>query len=255
MSDFDRNATARYGSANAQAQAGVIDQGLRAYMLSVYNYMTIGLAITGLVAIGIVMAAITTDPATGARAPTQFGNALFVSPLKWLFILAPLAMVFFLSARINHLSVSGAQIAFWAFSALMGISLSSIFLVYTGTSIARVFFITAASFGALSLYGYTTKKDLSGFGTFLIMGLFGIVIASLVNIFLGSTMLQFIISCVGVVVFSGLTAYDTQNIKNMYDVNDDGTLAGRKAIMGALSLYLDFINLFTMLLNLLGNRE
>jgi uncharacterized protein len=253
MSDFDRNATAHYGSTHAQA--GVIDQGLRAYMLAVYNYMSTGLAITGLVAIGVFMAAVTTDPATGARALTGFGEVLFQSPLKWVFMLAPLGMVFFLSARINHMSVSSAQISFWVFSALMGISLSSIFLVFTGTSIARVFFITAASFGALSLYGYTTKRDLSGLGTFLIMGLFGIIIASIVNLFLGSTMLQFVVSCVGVIVFAGLTAYDTQNIKNMYDVNDDGTIAGRKSIMGALSLYLNFINLFTMLLNLLGNRE
>ncbi len=251
MSDFDRNATAQYGSA---AQAGVIDQGLRAYMLSVYNYMTFGLAITGLFAIGVFMAAVTTD-ATGSRELTSFGAMLYTSPLKWVVMLAPLGMVFFLSAKINSLSESSAKIAFFAFAALMGLSLSSIFMVYTATSISRVFFITAAAFGALSLYGYTTKRDLSGMGTFLIMGLFGIIIASVVNIFLGSSTLQFVVSVVGVLVFSGLTAYDTQNIKNMYNAYDDSATAGRKAIMGALSLYLDFINLFTMLLQLLGNRE
>jgi len=164
-------------------------------------------------------------------------------------------MVFFLSARINTMSRSGAQTAFWIFAALMGLSLSTIFLVYTGASIARVFFITAASFGALSLYGYTTRRDLSAFGTFLFMGLIGLVIASVVNIFLASSMLQFVISCVGVVVFAGLTAYDTQRIKEMYYVGDDGTVTGRKAIMGALSLYLDFINLFTILLQFFGDRR
>ena len=164
-------------------------------------------------------------------------------------------MVFFLSARINRMTASGAQIAFWVFASLMGLSLSTIFLVYTGNSIARVFFVTAAAFGALSLYGYTTKRDLSALGTFLFMGLIGIVIASLVNIFIGSTMMQFIISSVGVLIFSGLTAYDTQRIKEMYSAVDDSTIMGRKAIMGALSLYLDFINLFLMLLNLFGNRN
>ena len=261
MSDYDRNATARFGTGVARGAERAVDLGLRDYMLSVYNYMALGLAITGLAAIGTFMAAVTGDP-TGAAAQvregvylTSFGYALFASPLKWLVILAPLGLVFFLSARISSMSVSGAQIAFWVFAGLMGLSLSSIFLVYTGGSIARVFFITAASFGALSLYGYTTKRDLSGMGSFLIMGLFGIIIASVVNIFLGSTMLQFVVSVVGVLVFAGLTAYDTQRIKEMYDVNDDGTLAGRKAIMGALSLYLNFINMFTMLLSLFGNRE
>jgi FtsH-binding integral membrane protein len=261
MSDYDRNATARYGAGVAHAEAGAVDQGLRSYMLSVYNYMTLGLAITGLFAVGAYMAAVTTDPA-GAAAQfreglylTSFGYALFVSPLKWVIMLAPLGLVFFLSARIGSMSTGAAQTTFWVFAALMGLSLSSIFLVYTGASIGRVFFITAASFGALSLYGYTTKKDLSGMGSFLIMGLFGLIIASVVNIFLGSSMLQFVVSVAGVLIFAGLTAYDTQRIKEMYFYGDEVAVAGRKAIMGALSLYLNFINMFTMLLSLFGNRE
>jgi FtsH-binding integral membrane protein len=252
MADFDRYGTARVGT--SRTEAAVIDQGLRSYMVSVYNYMTIGLAITGLVAIGIFKLAVTQD-ASGATALTSFGQTLFATPLKWVIALAPLGMVFFLSARIGRMSTSAAQIAFWTFAALMGMSLSTIFMVYTGSSIARVFFITAAAFGALSLYGYTTKRDLSAFGTFLVMGLIGLIIAMVVNIFLQSTMMQFIISCVGVLVFSGLTAYDTQRIKEMYNAVDDSDMMGRKAIMGALSLYLDFINLFMMLLSLFGNRE
>jgi FtsH-binding integral membrane protein len=261
MSQYDRNAYPRFGTTVGRADAGVIDQGLRSYMLSVYNYMALGLAFTGLAALGAYMMAVTTDPAASAGTLrdgvmlTSFGYALFVSPLKWAIIFAPLAMVFFLSARMNSMSLGDAQISFWVFAGLMGLSLSSLFLVYAHESIARVFFITAAAFGALSLYGYTTKRDLSAFGSFLIMGLFGIIIAALVNLFIGSSALQFIISCVGVLVFSGLTAWDTQRIKEMYDYNDDGTLTGRKAIMGALSLYLNFINLFTMLLSLFGNRE
>jgi len=258
MADFDRNAAARWGT-GVDARAGVIDQGLRSYMLSVYNYMAIGLAITGLFALGAFMMSVTSTPTDvpirGGMYLTSLGYALFVSPLKWVLMLAPLGMVFLLSARISSMSVSGAQLAFWAFAALMGISLSTIFLVYTQASIARVFFITAAAFGALSLYGYTTKRDLSGMGTFLFMGLIGVVIASLVNLFLQSSMMQFVVSCVGVLVFAGLTAYDTQRIKEMYYFGDDGTVAGRKAIMGALSLYLNFINMFTMLLSLFGNRE
>jgi FtsH-binding integral membrane protein len=260
MSDFDRSGTARVGG-TARTEAAVIDQGLRAYMVSVYNYMMIGLAITGLVAIGAFKLTTTGDASTAvATLPngvmlTSLGVTLFTSPLKWVVALAPLGFVFFLSARINRMSTGSAQIAFWAFGALMGLSLATIFLVYTHDSIARVFFITAAAFGGLSLYGYTTKRDLSALGTFLVMGLIGLIIASVVNIFLGSTMMQFIISTVGVLVFSGLTAYDTQRIKEMYSAVDDSDMMGRKAIMGALSLYLDFINLFMMLLNLFGNRE
>jgi FtsH-binding integral membrane protein len=253
MSDFDRSGTARVGG-TARTEAAVIDQGLRAYMVSVYNYMTIGLAITGLVAIGAFKLAVTQD-ASGALALTSLGQTLFATPLKWVVALAPLGMVFYLSARVHKMSAGAAQIAFWVFAGLMGLSLSTIFLVYTGESIARVFFITAAAFGGLSLYGYTTKRNLSALGTFLVMGLIGLIIAMVVNIFLQSTMMQFIISSAGVLVFSGLTAYDTQRIKEMYNAVDDSTVMGRKAIMGALSLYLDFINLFMMLLNLFGNRE
>ena len=187
---------------------------------------------------------------------TNVGYALFVSPLKWAVILAPLALVFFLSFRIQNMRPATAQITFWIYAALVGVSLASIFLIYTHSSITRVFFITAASFGALSLWGYTTQRDLTGMGSFLIMGLFGIIIASLVNIFLASTMLQWIVSVVGVLVFAGLTAYDTQRLKSEYIYGAmEGEVMERSAIMGALSLYLDFLNLFTMLLSLLGNRD
>ncbi|MCJ7597152.1 MAG: Bax inhibitor-1/YccA family protein, partial [Methyloceanibacter sp.] len=177
------------------------------------------------------------------------------SPFKWVVIFAPLALVFFLSARINSMSLGTAQISFWAFAALMGASISSIFLVYAGESIARVFFISAAAFGALSLWGYTTNKDLTGWGSFLFMGLIGVIIAMIVNLFIGSTALQFAISVIGVLVFAGLTAFDTQQIKQMYYAGDDGEVSGRKAVMGALKLYLDFINLFLLLLQLFGNRR
>jgi uncharacterized protein len=187
---------------------------------------------------------------------TQVGYMLFVSPLKWVVILAPLALVFFLSFRIQSMRPSAAQLTFWIYAALVGVSLGSIFLIYTHTSIVRVFFITAASFGALSLWGYTTNRDLTGMGSFLIMGLFGIIIASLVNIFLVSSMMQWIISVIGVLVFAGLTAYDTQRLKSEYIYGAmDGEVMERSAIMGALSLYLDFLNLFTMLLQLLGSRD
>jgi uncharacterized protein len=262
MSDLDRNYASPFGRAAGRTDAAAVDAGLRAYMLRIYNYMSIGLAITGLAALGVYMAAVADPSAAVAhfgKVPlTQFGYAMFASPLKWLFILAPLAMVFVISAGINRLRPATAQMLFWVFSALMGISLSSIFLVYTHTSIVRVFFITAATFGALSLYGYTTKRDMSGMGSFLIMGLFGIIIASLVNIFLASSMLQFVVSVVGVLVFAGLTAYDTQRLKNDYIygyASQGGDVAERAAITGALSLYLNFINLFTLLLQLLGQRD
>ncbi|MGU3492683.1 Bax inhibitor-1/YccA family protein [Xanthobacteraceae bacterium A53D] len=259
MSDYDRNVAARYGSV-ARSEAA-IDQGLRSYMLRVYNYMALGLAITGAAALGIYMLSVTGDPsAAAARLPgnillTQFGYTLFVSPLKWVVMLAPLAAVFFLSFRIERMSVPAAQTTFWLYAGLVGVSLSTIFLIYTHESVVRVFFMTAATFGALSLWAYTTKRDLSGMGTFLFMGLVGIIIASLVNIFIGSSMIQWIVSVVGVVVFAGLTAYDTQRIKEMYFAGDDDVVAGKKAIMGALALYLDFINLFMMLLQLFGNRN
>jgi FtsH-binding integral membrane protein len=259
MADL-RNYQARVANAGSRADAA-IDEGLRAYMLKVYNLMALGLAITGIAALGTVMLATTNDPSAAAatlgngKMLTSLGVALYGSPLKWVVMLAPLGMVFFLSARIQSMSVSGAQTAFWVFAGLMGLSLSSIFLVYTAQSITQTFFITAAAFGALSLFGYTTKRDLSGMGSFLIMGMFGLIIAMLVNIFLQSSAMQFAISAIGVLIFAGLTAYDTQNIKEMYWEGDDTLVAGRKAIMGALRLYLDFINLFTFLLQFLGNRE
>lgn len=251
MSTFDRNNTQRFGMAGARADAGAYDAGLRAYMLRVYNYMALGVAITGLVALASFNMAV--DGATGQL--TAFGAAIYTTPLRWVVMLAPLGLVFFLSARIHKMSASAAQTTFWIYAALMGLSLSWIFMVYTGNSIARVFFISAASFGALSLFGYTTKKDLSAWGSFLFMGLIGIIIASLVNLFLASSALQFAISVIGVLVFAGLTAYDTQQIKEMYAASDSADSAGKKAVMGALRLYLDFINLFIMLLSLFGNRE
>ncbi len=263
MSDLDRNYTSPFGRAAGRADAAAVDAGLRAYMLKIYNYMAIGLAITGLAALGVYMAAVTPDASAGVAKIgnaylTSFGYAMFVSPLKWLFMLAPLVMVFVISFGIQRLKPATAQMLFWAFSALMGISLSSIFLIYTHSSIVRVFFITAASFGALSLYGYTTKRDMSAMGSFLMMGLFGIIIASLVNIFVASSAFQFVISVVGVLVFAGLTAWDTQRLKNDYIygyAGAGGDVAERAAITGALSLYLNFINLFTLLLQLLGQRD
>jgi FtsH-binding integral membrane protein len=267
MSDLDRNYASPFGRAAGRVDAATVDAGLRAYMLRIYNYMSIGLAITGLAALGVYMASVA-DPSaadairigTGAKAIylTPFGSAMYLGPLKWLFMFAPLVMVFVISAGINRLAPSTAQILFWAFAALMGVSLSSIFLVFTHTSIVRVFFITAATFGALSLYGYTTKRDLTGMGSFLFMGLIGIVIASLVNLFLASSLLQFVVSVVGVLVFAGLTAWDTQRLKNDYIYGyaaAGGDVAERAAITGALSLYLNFINLFTLLLQLLGQRD
>ncbi len=219
-----------------------VDQGLRKHMLNVYNYMTSGLALTGLIAW------------MTAQSQTMI-NLIYGTPLQWIVMLAPLGFVFFLSARIHKMSFQSAQITFWLFAALMGLSLASIFLVFTGVSIARVFFITAGTFAAMSIYGYTTKKDLTNFGAFLFMGLIGIIVASIVNIFLGSPALHFAISIIGVLVFVGLTAYDTQHIKRMYVESDETSIAGKKAIIGSLKLYLDFINLFIMLLHLFGNRR
>ncbi len=244
MADL-RNYQNRTGYAGAQS-GQMIDQGLRTYMLKVYNLMALGLAITGLAAYGTYALAIS-NPA--------FAQLLFASPLRWVVMLAPVGVVFFLSYRINRMSVSAAQMTFWIYAALMGLSLSSIFIVFTGQSIVQTFFVTAAAFGGLSLFGYTTKRDLSAMGSFLIMGLFGLIIAALVNLFLQSSALQFAISVIGVLVFAGLTAYDTQKIKEMYLENDDVAVMGRKAIMGALQLYLDFINLFMFLLQLFGNRN
>jgi len=225
----------------AQAGAQDIDAGLRSYMLSVYNYMAGALVLTGVVAYF--------SAASGLYA------SIAQSPLIWVVMLAPLGMVIFLSARLNKLSLAGAQTSFWVFAALMGLSLSSVFLVYTQQSITQVFFVTAAAFGSLSLYGYTTKRSLSGMGSFLFMGVIGIIIAMIVNIFLQSSALEFAISVIGVLVFAGLTAYDTQKIKEMYFAGDGVATMGKKAIMGALKLYLDFINMFLFLLRLFGSRD
>ncbi len=259
MSDF-RNYQTRSVPVGARTDAA-IDEGLRAYMIRVYNLMGLGLLITGLAAIATVMFATTNNPAAAvATLPngdmlTSFGYAIFASPLRWVVILAPLAAVFFLSFRVQSMSVSAAQTTFWVYAGLVGLSLSSIFLVYTTASISQTFFATAAAFGALSLYGYTTKRDLTAMGSFLIMGVFGLIIASVINIFLQSSALSFAVSAIGVLVFAGLTAYDTQKIKEMYYENDDTLVAGRKAIMGALQLYLDFINMFMFLLQFMGDRR
>jgi uncharacterized protein len=251
MSNLDRNfAAPRTGYRSDQV---AIDAGLRAYMIRVYNYMTAGVALTGLVAWFTYSAAVV-DTGAGLQL-TQFGHAIFASPLMWLFVLAPLGLVMLLSFGINRLSAGTALTVFFVYAALLGLSLASIFLVYTHASITRVFFISAATFGATSLYGYTTQRDLTSVGSFMFMGLIGLIIASVVNIFLHSTGLDWAISVIGVIVFVGLTAYDTQRIKEMYDVNDDGTISGRKAVMGALRLYLDFINLFLMLLRIFGDRR
>jgi FtsH-binding integral membrane protein len=263
MAEFDRpTVTAGAGS------AAVVDQGLRSYLLRVYNYMGLGLVVTGLVAWFAFNAATTGNAASAATdatgatlafAPglylTSFGAMIYTSPLMWLIVLAPLAFVLVLSFGINKMSVAAAQLSFWAFAAVMGLSLSSIFLQYTSTSIARVFFISAATFGAMSLYGYTTKRDLTAMGSFLFMGLIGVIIASLVNMFIGSSALTFGISILGVLVFVGLTAYDTQRIKMSYSESYGATALAKSAIMGALSLYLDFINLFLMLLRLFGGNR
>ena len=239
-----------YGATVARGAESAIDAGLRAHMIRVYNYMTIGLALTGLTAFGTYSLAFT--EVGGRVVPNALGQALFGSALVYVLMLAPLALVFFLSFRIGKMSVGAAQATFWGYAALLGVSLAMIFAVYTAASITQVFFITAGTFGAMSLWGYTTNRDLTGMGSFLFMGLIGIILASIVNMFLGSSALGFAISIIGVLVFTGLTAYDTQKIKEMYYVGDDGTVAGRKAIMGALRLYLDFINLFLMLLRLFG---
>jgi uncharacterized protein len=275
MSDIDRNVG--FGAAMTQAETAAIDAGLRSYMRRVYNYMMIGLAITGVAALGLYLLSVTGTVAdasyvirAGRVIPvpagfvaqgrdimlTGIGYAVFVSPLKWAIIFAPLALVFGLSFGVERLRPATAQFLFWLYAAMVGLSLASIFLIYTHTSITRVFFITAASFGALSLWGYTTQRDLSGLGSFALMGLFGVIIASLVNGFLASSALQWGISVIGVLVFSGLTASETQRLKSEYLYGAmDGEAVERSAILGALSLYLDFINLFTLLMQLLGQRE
>jgi hypothetical protein len=276
MSHIDHKVTG-FHAAMTPSETAVIDAGLRAHMLRIYNYMSIGLALTGLSAIGIYLLAVSNNVAdasylvrAGRVIPipagvavqssdillTGLGYAVFVSPLKWAIILAPLALVFALSFTVGRLRPATAQLLFWLYAVLVGLSLASIFLLYAHTSIARVFFITAAAFGGLSLWGYTTRRDLGGLGAFAAMGLIGIVIASLINLAFASTMLQWVVSIVGIGVFSALTAWDTQRLKSEYLYGAmTGETAERSAILGALSLYLDFINLFTLLLRLFGQRE
>jgi hypothetical protein len=276
MSDIDHK-IGGFPAAMTPSETAVIDAGLRAHMLRIYNYMSVGLALTGLSAIGIYFLSVSSNVAdasylvrAGRVIPipagvavqssdillTGFGYAVFVSPLKWAIILAPLALVFALSFTVQRMRPATAQLLFWLYSVLVGLSLASIFLLYTHTSIARVFFITAAAFGGLSLWGYTTRRDLGGLGAFAAMGLIGVIVASLINLAFASTALQWAISIVGVAVFSGLTAWDTQRLKSEYLYGAmSGEAAERSAILGALALYLDFINLFTLLLQLFGQRD
>ncbi|MES2294689.1 MAG: Bax inhibitor-1/YccA family protein [Pseudomonadota bacterium] len=248
MADYD-NRLVR-GAASGVAS---VDAGLRAYMLRVYNYMLVGLGLTGAVA----WLTANTPLAQVFYNQVQTVNGIAMQPniLGWIAMFAPLGMVLFLSFGMQKMSFATAQMTFWAYAAVMGVSLSTILFLYTGTSIAMTFFVTAATFGAMSLWGYTTNRDLTGMGSFLFMGLIGLILASLANLFFHSTQLQFVVSVIGVLIFTGLTAYDSQSIKNMYFAGDDGEVMGKKAIMGALRLYLDFINLFLYLLRFMGNRR
>ena len=241
-------------AAAAQQSTVVMDEGLRAYMLKVYNYMATGILLTGIVALLTFKVAVQEITSAGIIL-TPFGGAIYNSGLRWIVMLAPLAVVFYMSFGINKMSAAKAQTTFWVFAGLMGLSLSSLLLYYTGISVTRVFFICSATFGAMSIYGYTTKRDLTKLGSFLMMGLIGIIIASIVNLFLQSETMYWVISYLGVLIFIGLTAYDTQKIKNMYLAGDDSETAGKKSIMGALNLYLDFVLMFQFLLALIGNRE
>ena len=225
-----------------QESAALFNEGLRQHMLRVYNYMALGLVLTGIVAF------------TVSSVPALY-VPIFSSPLKWVVMLAPLAFVFLFSFRIQTMSAAGAQMMFWAFCAVMGLSLASVFLVFTGTSIARTFFIAASMFGATSLYGYTTKRDMTKFSSFLIMGLIGVIIAAIVNIFMQSSALQFAISVIGILVFLGLTAWDTQSIKEQFAENIDQESRQKMAVWGAFSLYLNFVNIFQLLLYFTGERE
>lgn len=251
MNAWDRQQTV------ASSQSTAVDQGLRSYMLKVYNYMASALLLTGIIAYVAAQAAVVPGSEGGPLALTQFGEAIFLSPLKWVVMFAPLGFVFALSAGVNRMKMSTLQLCFWAFSGLMGLSLSSIFLLYTGESIARTFFISAAMFGGMSIFGYSTKRNLTGMGHFLIMGMWGLFVAFIVNAFLvKSSGLSLALSALGVIIFTGLIAYDTQKLKNIYySVAGYGDGLARASIMGALNLYLDFINLFMMLLRFTGNRR
>jgi FtsH-binding integral membrane protein len=262
MADLNPFQQAQTSAAPSVAEQAQLDQGLRSYMLGIYNYMTIAMVITGGVAMGLANFLVAGSPAEAVAVMqngvhlTQLGATIFGSPLQWVVMFAPLAFVMVLSFGINKLSASAARMIFFVYAAVMGVSLSSIFLIYSGASIAQTFFVTAAAFGGLSLYGYTTKRSLSGMGSFLLMGLIGLIVAMVVNIFLQSGMLMFAINAIGVLIFSGLVAYDTQRLKHMYDaVSHSGELMAKTSIMGALSLYLNFVNLFMFLLSFLGNRN
>ena len=250
----------RTGAGFARSTA-TVDQGLRTFMLGVYNNMILGLAISALVALGVNKLAVTSDPARaaarmGGTYVTEFGRVLYGSPLMWVVALAPLAFIFLFSFRIDKMSAASARGTFLAFAAVMGASLSTLLLRYTGASVTQTFFVTAAAFGGLSLYGYTTQRSLSGIGSFLMMGVIGLLIAMVVNIFLASSALLFAISAIGVLLFAGLKAYDTQKLKEMYVYgNYDGETAAKASVVGALQLYLDFINMFQFLLMLMGNRN
>ena len=236
-----RTATTGVNAATVGVPRAARDAGLRSYMLSVYNYMASGVLLTGIVAL--------------LFANSGLAAQVLTTPLRWLIILAPLGFVMAMSFGLNRMSTGTLQTLFWAFAVSMGLSMSSIFLVYTGVSIAQTFFAVAAGFLGLSLYGYTTKRDLSGFGTFLIMGVFGLLIAMVINLFVQSTAMHFAISAIGVLLFAGLTAYDTQKIKSMYAYVAGTDMVGKTVVMGALTLYLDFINMFQFLLSFMGNRE
>lgn len=258
MQPYEQNQYAGTGFARSAAQ---VDQGLRTFMLGVYNNMVLGLAISAVIALGINMLAVTSDPSLavariGGVGLTEFGRVLYGTPLMWVVALAPLAFIFMFSFRMDKMSAASARMTFFAFAAVMGASLSTLLIRYTGASVVQVFFITAASFGALSLWGYTTSRSLSGMGSFLIMGVVGLIIASIVNIFVASSMVQFGISVLGILIFAGLTAYDTQKLKEMYLSGGYDTEASAKvSVFGALTLYLDFINMFQFLLALFGNRN
>jgi FtsH-binding integral membrane protein len=260
MQPFQQNPFSYGQTGYARRDAAQVDQGLRAFMLGVYNNMVIGLAISALVALGVNKLAVSAEPTAfgrlGGQYLTEFGRMLYATPLMWVVALAPLAFIFLFSFRMDRMSASSARTTFFAFAAVMGASLSTLLLRYTGASVVQTFFVTSAAFGSLSLYGYTTNRSLSGMGSFLMMGLIGLIIASLVNIFLASSALQFAISAIGVLIFAGLTAYDTQKLKEMYlDGGYDTETANKVAVHGALTLYLDFINMFQFLLAFMGNRN
>jgi len=253
MSDFDRNYAAARGFGADRAAA--IDAGLRAHMIRVYNYMTGGVALTGILSWLTFQMAVVTDASGSITGLTSFGQAIYGGPGMIVLLLGTLGLVFFISFRINRLQVSTALGLFMLYAALLGVALSTIFITYTGASIARVFFISAATFGAMSLWGYTTQRDLTAMGSFLTMGLFGLIIAMVVNMFLGSNGAQWALSVIGILIFAGLTAYDTQTIKNQYYAGYGGDARDKASIFGALNLYLDFINIFQFLLSLSGGRS